>query len=130
MRAKALVPRLPGESRMRILGPVLALLVAFSMSAAAQTYVQGYTRQDGTYVQGHWRSSPDNSPHNNYSYPGNTNPYTGKTATGNPDTYLQQYYGSSSRIYTRRSYVSPYSSAPRYYPRYTSPYSSRLPGDE
>jgi hypothetical protein len=80
---------------MRILGLVFALLVTLSMSAAAQTYVQGYTRQDGTYVQGHWRSSPDHNPYNNYSYPGNTNPYTGQTATGNPDTYLQRYYSHS-----------------------------------
>ena len=39
----------------------------------------------------HWRSSPDNTPTNNYSYPGNTNPFTGKTATGDPYTYVQRY---------------------------------------
>lgn len=81
---------------MRTLALVAALLVTFSMPAAAQTYVDGYTRKDGTYVQGHWRSDPDNSPYNNYSYPGNTNPYTGKTATGNTDTYLQRYYNRSN----------------------------------
>jgi len=80
---------------MRIPGLVVALLVTLSMSAAAQTYVHGYTRQDGTYVQGYWRSSPDHNPYNNYSYPGNTNPYTGQTATGDPDKYLQRYYSHS-----------------------------------
>lgn len=75
-------------------------LVVFSMLLAplaqAAVYVRGYYRSDGTYVQGHYRSSPDGNPYNNYSYPGNTNPYTGETATGNPDTYLQNYPGYSN----------------------------------
>lgn len=58
----------------------------------AQEYVQPYVRSDGTYVNGYWRSSPDGDPYNNYSFAGNTNPYTGKVAPGNPDTYLRNYY--------------------------------------
>jgi hypothetical protein len=58
----------------------------------ADEYVHGYTRSDGTYVQGYMRSSPDGNPYNNYSFPGNTNPYTGKVAPGDPDTYLRNYY--------------------------------------
>ena len=58
----------------------------------ADEYVHGYTRSDGTYVQGYMRSSPDGNPYNNYSFPGNTNPYAGKVAPGNPDTYLRNYY--------------------------------------
>lgn len=77
---------------MRFIALVVALLVTTSMSAAAQTYVRGYTRSDGTYVQGHWRSSPDGNPYNNYSYPGNTNPYTGKIATGDANAYVERYY--------------------------------------
>ena len=93
------------ENLMRIFGLVLALLVSLSMSATAQTYVEPYIRKDGTFVQGHWRSSPDNSPYNNYSYPGNTNPYTGRTATGKTETYLQRYYTPDYTIpsYSRRS---------------------------
>ena len=83
---------------MRMLALVTALLVTLSMSASAQTHVEGYTRKDGTYVQPHWRSDPDKSPYNNYSYPGNTNPYTGKVATGDTDTYLQRYYTRSSSL--------------------------------
>jgi Putative peptidoglycan binding domain len=63
--------------------------------------VRGYVRKDGTYVAPHYRSSSDGNPYNNWSFPGNTNPYTGKTATGNPSTYLERYYqrqGSSSEI--------------------------------
>jgi hypothetical protein len=59
--------------------------------AFAQVYVRPYTRSDGTYVQGHYRSAPDGNSYNNYSYPGNVNPYTGRQSTGNPDTYLRNY---------------------------------------
>ena len=41
-------------------------------------YVEGYFRKDGTYVRGHYRSSPDKSFNNNWSTKGNYNPYTGK----------------------------------------------------
>jgi hypothetical protein len=66
-----------------------ALLVS---SAYAQTRVDGYFRRNGTYVPPHYRSTPDHNPYNNWSYPGNSNPYTGERATGRPDTYLQHYY--------------------------------------
>lgn len=72
---------------------------------SASVYVNGYYRSNGTYVQPHYRSSPDSSPYNNYSYPGNTNPYTGVTATGNPDTYLSNYYNNSSG--SSYTYTSP-----------------------
>jgi hypothetical protein len=58
----------------------------------AQVHVDGYYRNDGTYVEPHYRSNPDGNPYNNWSYPGNTNPYTGKIAPGNPETYLKNYY--------------------------------------
>jgi hypothetical protein len=66
-------------------------LTASSPSWAAE-YVQGYYRSDGTYVQPYWRSDPDSNPFNNFTYPGNLNPYTGRVAPGNPDTYLRDYY--------------------------------------
>jgi hypothetical protein len=66
-------------------------LTASSPSWAAE-YVQGYYRSDGTYVQPYWRSDPDGNPFNNFTYPGNSNPYTGRAATGNPDTYLRNHY--------------------------------------
>jgi len=55
----------------------------FALSTVS-TYVHGYTRGNGTYVQPHWRSDPDGIPYNNFSYPGNLNPYTGKIAPGDP----------------------------------------------
>ena len=63
-------------------------------------YVHGYTKSNGTYVNGYYRSNPDGNPYNNYSYPGNTNPYTGETAGGNASTYLNNYYNSSGYSYS------------------------------
>ena len=41
------------------------LLVLISSSTLADTYVKGYTRKDGNYVEGHTRSSPDQYRYNN-----------------------------------------------------------------
>ena len=61
---------------------IISIIAAFiSTMAMADTWVSGYTRSDGTHVQGHWRSSPDSSHNNNWSTKGNTNPYTGKKGT-------------------------------------------------
>ena len=77
------------------------LLVLFTFNclevdAARRVRVKGYYRKDGTYVRPHYRTAPDGNPYNNYSYPGNYNPNTGKVTTGNPSTYLQRYYNRSS----------------------------------
>lgn len=69
--------------------------------ASADTYVRGYVRSNGTYVQPYVRSNPDSNPYNNYSYPGNTNPYTGERATGNPSTYLNNHYGNHTNTPSR-----------------------------
>lgn len=74
--------------------------------AEAAVRVKGYYRKNGTYVQPHYRSNPDRNPYNNWSFPGNTNPYTGKTATGNPDTYLRKYNKPRSSYYRSPSYSS------------------------
>jgi opacity protein-like surface antigen len=69
----------------------IALIFGWLSVAQAQDWVGPYTRRDGTQVQGYYRSSPDSNPYNNYSYPGNVNPYTGKQATGDPNRYLERY---------------------------------------
>ena len=76
-----------GAVTMKIaLAAVLCLLIlgAFGIAWAADTYVNGYFRQDGTYVQPHYRSAPDGNVWNNYSTRGNVNPYTGKPGTVDP----------------------------------------------
>lgn len=75
----------------KTLSMLLIVTSMWTVSAFAQVRVKGYTRKDGTYVQSYTRSNPDSNPTNNYSYPGNYNPYTGKVATGNEQTYLDKY---------------------------------------
>ena len=71
----------------------LVVLISFlAINLAEAGWVRGYYRQDGTYVQPHYRTNPDGNPYNNYSFPGNYNPNTGRITPGNPNTYLQRYY--------------------------------------
>ncbi len=55
-----------------------ALLASPSL---AQEYVHGYYRSNGTYAAPHWKSRPDSTVTNNYSFKGNLNPYTGQIGT-------------------------------------------------
>jgi hypothetical protein len=41
------------------------LLTVCAIPASADKWVNGYTKKDGTYVQGHMKSSPDSSRYNN-----------------------------------------------------------------
>ena len=70
------------------------LMLGFTGQSFADTYVNGYTKSNGTYVQGHYRSSPDSTRSNNWSTKGNTNPYTGKAGTRN--SYGSSYGSSGS----------------------------------
>lgn len=69
---------------------VLICLVAASTAEARTT--RGYIRKNGTYVQPYIRSEPDKTPYNNYGYPGNYNPNTGRTSNGSEGSYLNRYY--------------------------------------
>jgi len=67
---------------------VTALL--FSISTIAQTntntvHVKPYPKKDGTTVQGHDRTAPNNTNRDNYSTRPNINPETGKKGTIRPD---------------------------------------------
>ena len=70
--------------------------VAPRQTPTKRVWVNGYYRKDGTYVRGHYRTAPDGNPYNNYSFPGNYNPNTGKITPGNPQTYLDRYYNKSN----------------------------------
>jgi hypothetical protein len=69
------------------------LVVGWLSLAMAQVWVNPY---GGTRVDGHYRSSPDGNPYNNWSYPGNINPYTGRQSTGDPNRYLDNYNQNNS----------------------------------
>jgi hypothetical protein len=55
-----------------------------SYSKSGTTSVHGYFRKNGTYVQPHMRTSPNNTKMDNWSTKGNVNPYTGKAGTKSP----------------------------------------------
>lgn len=57
---------------------------AYIQAATAQTYVNPYTKKDGTFVPGHVRSAPNSTVDDNYSTRGNYNPSTGQTGTQRP----------------------------------------------
>lgn len=57
------------------------------------TSVSGYTRSNGTYVQSHVRTMPNNTNWDNYSTKGNVNTYTGTTG------YRARDYSSSANNY-------------------------------
>lgn len=44
----------------------------------ADTYVDGYYRSNGTYVEPHYRSDKNSTVYDNWSTYPNINPYTGK----------------------------------------------------
>ena len=77
----------PKEEVMRWFLTALLVLI-LSASAYADVRVRGYTRKDGTYVAPHYRSSPNNTVYDNWSYKGNTNPYTGEQGSS---TYNNTY---------------------------------------
>lgn len=85
-------------------------LLAASTLAAADTYVNGYVRRDGTYVEPHYRSDANSNKYDNYSSQGNSNPYTGqrgyeRNEYSNPPSYNQpsnNYNNYNSYDYNRR----------------------------
>lgn len=85
---------------LRTLAVVLlaAGLLLPSFAAEADQYVRGYTKKDGTYVQPHYRSSPNKSYNDNWSVRGNTNPYTGVPGTKSP-TYNDRPPSGNQNIF-------------------------------
>ena len=76
---------------------IISIVFALTLinTVAADVWVDGYFRNDGTYVQGHYRSSPDSSVTNSWSYSGNTNPYTGEVGS---NSYGSSTFGSSNSL--------------------------------
>lgn len=122
----------------------LLVLIMFLISAAlyAQVNVKGYYRSNGTYVEPHVRTYPNNTVTDNYSYPGNYNPNTGRVTGGSTYTYskIDSYYDSRSTDWgaigradlkgfdRSKNYVastkSSYTSSKNFVPKYV-PYSKR-----
>ena len=74
--------------------PLVSLL---GEGVKADLWIDEYQRKDGTSVKGHWKTKPNNSIYDNYSYPGNFNPNK-KTFTPKTSPYginNSSPYGSS-----------------------------------
>ena len=79
---------------------LLALVCLFAtFTVMADTWVNGYQRRDGTYVQGHYKTKSNNTLNDNYSTRGNTNPYTGSSGykTRDYDSGYGSNYGTGSK---------------------------------
>ena len=63
------------------------LLVISAVAIASAGWVNGYTKANGTYVSGYYRTDPNSTTDDNYSAKGNINPYTGTTGTTTYGTY-------------------------------------------
>lgn len=75
--------------------------LALASSAQADTYVNGYYRADGTYVQPYVRSDSNSTNWDNYSTQGNSNPYTGSEGTRARDYSPEaRSYGDGRTVYT------------------------------
>lgn len=84
---------------------MLALITQFSFGQKA-VYINGYYKSNGTYVQPHYRTSPNNSVYDNWSTYPNVNPYTGNTGTKYYNSYSNKSYNYNNSYYNqqRRTY--------------------------
>ena len=70
-------------------------------SATGVRYQRGYTRSNGTYVSGHYKTKTNNTNHDNFSTKGNVNTFTGSSGTRARDYSSEAYnYGVGRTIHT------------------------------
>jgi hypothetical protein len=88
---------------------IAILLLASATTSFGDEMVRGYIRKDGTYVQPHFRSSPNNYKFDNYGSQGNVNPYTGRKGYA-PNELSTPYTPPSYNAlpYGQPQYVNPY----------------------
>jgi len=63
---------------------IFILMLFFTTTASADVFVSGYTKKDGTYINPYYRTSPNNTITDNYSYKNNVNPYNPKPTWEKP----------------------------------------------
>lgn len=66
-------------------------------------YVEGYTKDNGTYVEGYYRTEANDYNLDNFSAEGNYNPYTGDVGTIEYDSPYNSYNSNSSSSYNSSS---------------------------
>lgn len=89
---------------------ILFLLLSASVTSVfSQVQVRGYYRKNGTYVQPHQRTYPNHTITDNYSYPGNYNPNTGRVSGGSGAVQSSTY---STPVPVEHKVSAPYYSLP------------------
>jgi hypothetical protein len=74
---------------------------SINFSSNNVVYQKGYTRSNGTYVQGHYKTISNSTNWDNFSTVGNTNSYTGQRGSVARDYSSSALnYGSGRTIYT------------------------------
>ncbi len=80
---------------------LLLLSVLIAAPVAADQYVKGHLKRDGTYVDGYQRTNPNSQRWDNYSSQGNVNPYTGQRGYERNEYSVPSYgtenYGTPKR---------------------------------
>jgi hypothetical protein len=67
--------------------------------SSSDVSVSGYYKKNGTYVEPHYRTAPNNTKSDNFSTFGNVNPYTGKEGTIHIDNnYTNPYTVEEKRV--------------------------------
>ena len=72
-----------------------AVMLAAAVSAQAE-WVNGYTRSNGTYVNGYYRTPANNTPYDNLSYRGYPSQQPGYVSPRSYSPVTMPYYGDSS----------------------------------
>lgn len=72
------------------------MFMASQTFAQSDIWVSGYSTKNNTYVEPHYRTSPNYTKNDNFSTIGNVNPYTGSYGTKPADTYFSTPSTSSS----------------------------------
>lgn len=80
------------KKRQIFLFGIFSICCFISLFAQSDVYINGYYRQNGTFVQPHFKTSPNNSMFDNYSTKGNFNPYTGKPGWIDPYSKVSSSY--------------------------------------
>ncbi len=91
--------------------PMFFVISTVAQTNSSHTYTNGYYRSNGTYVQGHYKTSPNNTINDNFTTKPNVNPYTGQKGYIEP-TYTTPSYNNST--YSTPSYNNSSYSTPSY----------------